>query len=76
MDNKKRAQPTIYDIAAAAGVSPATVSRTLNGTGNSVAADTREHVLKIATELGYVFRPSKAPSETANHVHVIIRERK
>ena len=72
MDNKKRAKPTIYDIAAAAGVSPATVSRTLNGNSDSVAADTREHVLKIATELGYTFRPSKTPPEATNHVHVII----
>lgn len=72
MDNKKRAQPTIYDIAAAAGVSPATVSRTLNGNCNSVATDTREHVLKIAVELGYIFRPSKTQTETGNHVHVII----
>lgn len=72
MDKKKRAQPTIYDIAAAAGVSPATVSRTLNGNCNSVAADTREHVINIAGELGYMFRPPKAPPEAANHVHVII----
>lgn len=72
MDNKKRAKPTIYDIAAAAGVSPATVSRTLNGNSDSVATDTREHVLKIAAELGYMTRPPKTPSETVNHVHVII----
>lgn len=72
MNNKKRTQPTVYDIAAAAGVSPATVSRTLNGNCSSVAADTREHVLKIAAELGYLFRPSKTPPEAVNHVHVII----
>lgn len=72
MNNKKRAKATIYDIAAAAGVSPATVSRTLNGSSASVAADTREHVLKIAVELGYIFRPSKAPQAADNLVHVLI----
>lgn len=72
MDDKKRVKPTIYNIAAAAGVSPATVSRTLNGNCVSVAPDTRELVLKIASELGYVIRPPKAPQEAAENVHVLI----
>ena len=72
MDNKKHSRTTVYDIAAAAGVSPATVSRTLNGNSNSVAADTKSRVLKVAEELGYQFPSSKALPESANHVHVII----
>lgn len=43
---------TIKDVAAAAGVSPATVSYVLNGT-NRVGVDTRDKVLKVIAELGY-----------------------
>ncbi|MEA4884878.1 MAG: LacI family DNA-binding transcriptional regulator [Clostridia bacterium] len=43
---------TIKDVAAAAGVSPATVSYVLNGT-NRVGVDTRDNVLKVIAELGY-----------------------
>jgi len=45
--------PTIYDVAATAGVSIASVSRVLNGTG-SPRADTRERVLRAVAELGFV----------------------
>jgi LacI family transcriptional regulator len=41
---------TIYDLARVADVSPATISRVLNNRG-SVKADTRERVLRAATEL-------------------------
>ena len=44
---------TIRDVARAADVSVATVSRTLNGIAK-VARPTRDHVLKIASELDYV----------------------
>lgn len=44
---------TIHDVARAAAVSVATVSRTLNGI-EKVAASTRERVLKVAGELDYV----------------------
>jgi len=47
------APPTIYDVAATAGVSIASVSRVLNGTG-SPRADTRERVLRAVAELGFV----------------------
>ncbi len=43
---------TIYDIAKAAGVSIATVSRVFNSS-NSVKKSTRENVLRIADEMGY-----------------------
>ncbi len=43
---------TIYDIAKAAGVSIATVSRVFNS-NNSVKKSTREKVLRIADEMGY-----------------------
>jgi len=43
---------TIYDIAQAAGVSIATVSRVFNSS-NSVKESTRDKVLEIADEMGY-----------------------
>ena len=48
---------TIYDVARAAGVSPKTVSRVLNGDG-PVGRKTRKLVEAAITELGYV--PSSA----------------
>ncbi len=47
------APPTIYDVASAAGVSIASVSRVLNGRGNPMA-ETRERVLAAVTELGFI----------------------
>jgi LacI family transcriptional regulator len=47
-----RVPTTIRDVAAVAGVSPATVSRVLNGK-QEVAADLRCRVLGAVTELGY-----------------------
>lgn len=44
--------PTIYDVAAAAGVATSTVSRAFSNP-NRVGARTREHVLAVAAELGY-----------------------
>lgn len=43
---------TIYDVAKAAGVSIATVSKVVNRTGN-ISQKTREHVLNIMEELQY-----------------------
>lgn len=45
--------PTISDVARRAGVSPATVSRVLQGAAN-VHPDTRERVEQAIAELGYV----------------------
>lgn len=43
-------RPTIYDLARITGVSPGTVSRVLNNR-DKVASETRERVLRAATEL-------------------------
>ena len=51
MKNEKK-QLTIYDISKRAGVSTATVSRVMNGTGK-VHETTREKVLKAIAESGY-----------------------
>lgn len=48
---------SIHDVARAAGVSPATVSRALRGL-DRVSAETREKVLAAAAELSYVASPS------------------
>ena len=46
------AQPTIYDVARVAGVSPSTVSRALSKPGR-VSFKTAEHVRQVAEQLGY-----------------------
>ena len=46
-------KPTVKDIAAAAGVSPGTVSNALNGR-KGVSAQVRETVLRIAHQSGYL----------------------
>jgi LacI family transcriptional regulator len=53
----RRARPTIVDVARTAGVSPTTVSYVVSGTtgrASRVSAATRERVLGVAAELGYV----------------------
>ena len=59
--------PTIYDVASAAGVSIASVSRVLNGQGNP-RADTRERVLQAVAELGFV------PDSAARALSVRLKE--
>lgn len=51
-DNKRLSQNKIYDVAGAAGVSLATVSRVLNHP-EKVKPSTRERIQKIIKELGY-----------------------
>ena len=56
-----RRQPaTLQDIAAAAGVHPASVSRALRGVGKKVSEATRAKIERIAREMGY--RPNAAAS--------------
>ncbi|WP_116950945.1 LacI family DNA-binding transcriptional regulator [Jiangella endophytica] len=45
-------RPTIYDVAAAAGVATSTVSRAFSSP-NRVNARTREHIFAVAADLGY-----------------------
>jgi LacI family transcriptional regulator len=59
--------PTIYDVARAAGVSIASVSRVLNGQRNP-RAETRERVLKAVAELGF------APDGAARALSVRLKE--
>jgi LacI family transcriptional regulator len=48
--------PTIYDVAAAAGVAPSTVSRAFSRPGR-VSAQTATRILAVAAELGYRANP-------------------
>ena len=48
----RKARPTIYDVARLAGVSTATVSRALNGTGQ-IATATRAAIDDAVAQLGY-----------------------
>jgi len=48
----RKARPTIYDVARLAGVSTATVSRALNGTGQ-IAPATRSAIDAAVAQLGY-----------------------
>jgi DNA-binding LacI/PurR family transcriptional regulator len=51
-ETPSRQRPTIYDVARLAGVSTATVSRALNGTGQ-IAASTRAVIEAAVEQLGY-----------------------
>jgi LacI family transcriptional regulator len=53
LDTDPTAAPTIYDVARAAGVSIASVSRVLNGQRNP-RQETRERVLAAVADLGFV----------------------
>lgn len=61
MGTKKGNASTIYDIAKIVGVSPATVSKALNGKGN-LSEETRARILKVAKELDY------APNHAARYL--------
>jgi LacI family transcriptional regulator len=79
---KAKANPTVRDIATAAGVSPATVSLVLNGKGE-ISGETRARVLEAVAALKYVPRASRNgsdPGETirflkiAKHGHTVNRD--
>ena len=61
------------DVALRAGVGMATVSRALSG-GKGVSESTRERVLKVADELGYVVSPnaSSLASRTTRRVAIVV----
>lgn len=53
MEEKKQKKVTIYDVAMNAGVSPGTVSRTLNNIGY-IKEETRNKIMKTVEELHYI----------------------
>jgi len=53
---KGSGRPTIYDVAAACGVAPSTVSRAFARPGR-VNADTAERIRQVAAEMGYRTNP-------------------
>ncbi len=55
-DHSKQRPPTIYDVAAAAGVAASTVSRAFSRPGR-VTIETAERIRKVAAELGYRTNP-------------------
>src|SRR2546423_9049073 len=65
---------TIYDVAARAGVSAATVSRVFNG--SNVSAEKARLVLRVARELGYTpNRTARAlRMQTSNVIGLIVAD--
>ena len=68
----KQNTPTIYDIAAAAGVSPSTVSRVLGGSNYPVAPKTKARIAELAEQMGYIVKPSRTVRTTPEIVHVLV----
>lgn len=66
----ERRRATLSDVAAAAGVSKATVSKALNGR-DDVSAETRERILAAVTEIGYRPTTSLAPTTSRRAVAVV-----
>src|SRR5262249_59409979 len=66
-DGDGPAPPTIYDVARAAGVSIASVSRVLNGRRNP-RPETRDRVQRAVAELGFV------PDSAARALSVKLKE--
>jgi len=62
-ETPRRAAPTIYDVAARAGVSASTVSRALNRPGRTNAA-TAQRIQLAADELGYRLNPMARSLQT------------
>ncbi|HCD99489.1 MAG TPA: hypothetical protein DER07_00430 [Armatimonadetes bacterium] len=65
-----RKNPTIRDVARAAGVSIATVSHVLNDRREKVSSETRERVLRVVRELRYRL-PPKEDGQTAMRTYNI-----
>ncbi|MDT0167400.1 LacI family DNA-binding transcriptional regulator [Actinotalea sp. AC32] len=56
LEGPRRSTPTIYDVAAACGVAPSTVSRAFSRPGR-VNAETAERIRRVAAEMGYRTNP-------------------
>lgn len=67
------AKVTARDVAKAAGVSPATVSLVFRNKPG-VGSDTREHVLAVASELGFEYETPSAPRKTSTILLVIYKQ--
>ncbi|WP_136314136.1 LacI family DNA-binding transcriptional regulator [Actinomyces procaprae] len=61
---------TIYDIAAAAGVAPSTVSRALTRPGR-VSTETADRIHAVAEQLGYKRTRPRRPADSAEETYVI-----
>ena len=70
--NRKKNSPTIYDIAEAANVSAATVSRVFSNSNYPVSPKTKEQILAIAKDMGYVYKRTPVIKGNLNDVHVLI----
>lgn len=68
--NRKSRRITIQDVAAHAGVSTGTVSNVLNDRNGAVGIDTRDRVLSVIEQLGYV-RNRNAQSLSSLKTHCI-----
>lgn len=69
VERPKMRKPTVYDVAKAADVSIATVSFAFHHP-DKVKPDTRERILKVADELGYI-RSSAAASLAGSRANVL-----
>ncbi len=65
-------KPTIRDVAARAGVSPATVSNALNGR-KGVGEETRALVERVAREIDYAYEPPRALKR--NYIRLVVFKR-
>ena len=56
-NNMNKDKVTIHDVARAANVSPATVSRVLNNSDHPVKPELKEKILLASKQLGYIPNP-------------------